>query len=292
MNEQERNEALLWSAARPIDDDLTVDASGDAAVDREELLAYREGRLPVDRRNALERRLLGSAALRGRLAASAGIGIEPPAAVRERVLEHFDRERGRPAATEGATPAEGGRLLNFRPRLRGVVGALVAASLFVVAGLLLVTGERSLPADLRYELRASGLREERGPGDSQEAEILRALPTTRIELELIPDRSIAGVELAIYRQRPGSPAERVEVAPEWLEVRDGLIRIEAKACDLLGTSPGRGQLLLALGLGGRDWPATIPTGQDPAAVLRAEADRLFLQPFEVVLWVDTLPSYP
>jgi hypothetical protein len=274
-DEKPESEELLWQAGATIGDDL-----GAAAVEvgEAELAAFREGRLAPARQEEIEGLLLGSAVLRRRLAQLAEVGrAAPPAAVRERVLAAFDAELG---------AGRQGRLLAFRPRLKAFAGLLAAALLALALGLHFL-GPASLPADLRYELRASGLRAERG--EPATAEPLRALPSTRVKLELIPDRSVAEVELAIYRQRASGEARRLRLDKQWITAENGLIRVEAPAAELLGPEPGRGRLLLAIGAASRSWPDLLTENEDPAAALGGDAARLLVLPFEVALEPEDFP---
>ena len=279
MNEQEKAEELLWQAANRVGDDLGE--APDELAD-EELAALRQGRLPAARQQEIELRLRASAALRRRAARLAGAEVAAPPELRERVLEAFDQGLG-----QGH-----GRLLAFRPRGRTLAGFLVAATLLLASGLLLLQPTEPWPAELRYELHSSGLRQERGTPAEPAAPVLRALPETRVEIELIPDRSIAAVELTVFAQRAGQKARRLHLDPAWVKSQNGLIRIAATAADLLGAAPGQGRLYLLLSPGSRSWPETFGDHEDPALLLGKEDGRLLVLPFEVALAADALPTTP
>jgi ferric-dicitrate binding protein FerR (iron transport regulator) len=129
---------LLWETGTKV--------SGPGAVEpsKEELAAYREGRLSSEEAEKLERALSQAAGSRRQLAELAGIEPTlPDPRVREAFLARFDH------ATRS------GR----RARL-AVQAALVAMGFSV---LWFTRSPESLPADLAYDVRAEGLATVRRP---------------------------------------------------------------------------------------------------------------------------------
>lgn len=199
---------------------------GGEPVPDELLAAYRAGTLGAAETERLERRLAASPEARERLAAAAGVKLDGPGErVRRAVL-------AREAA--GSRPAFPGRR-----RLRAVQAAAAAALLAVAVGL--VWRAQGPPVEApplpAFEISlAGGLASDRSAAVT--ASRIVADPHSRVTVAFRPQRAVAGLEFALYRDR-GGRLERLHPGGAIRQVLGrGAAEWTARAADLVGDSPG------------------------------------------------------
>jgi len=270
MNRDDRYDELLWELSRlsgsPARRGESQGASRDLDLDEETLRAWRDGRLQEAEAEAVEARLASSSEARARLAALAAVEPEaPPPALRHRVLERF-----------GTRPSQG--LVRW---WKPVVG--LAASLLVAVGigyLLLGRGPSPLPAELAFDLAASGLAEHRGEAPPVAGGAIQAYAETRVRLEVTPRAAgAAGLDFGLYRVRGGhlerlAPPGAVDARVE-LRVERGAATLSAQAVELVGPEPGRSTLYVVVARQGDLPPPVVEvSGEEPEALLAAAGRRL------------------
>lgn len=240
-------EELLWETGRVV--------SGQAADEpsREELAAYREGRLPSEVAENVEKALGHAAGGRRQLAELAG--VEPAQTdprVREAFLTSFD---------VAARTSKMGRLM--------VQAALVAMGLAV---LWLTRSPERLPADLAYDVEAEGLAAvRRPPATSRRVE---AYPDTRIRITVSPrPAALREVEFGLY-VRSGRLLERqpLDAGVELKTIRGAAV-VEARARDLADPAEADAEIFVAAARPG-DLPRRfVLDSSDAASVIAANGRR-------------------
>jgi hypothetical protein len=249
MNEHQ--EQLLWELGQQVPETSRAD---DGALDRENALAYREGRLPDAQAEIFERSLSRSSRARAQLTDLPPQVLADPA-VREQVLATFAQASRRQAPRRQASRRQGSRTRTLR--YQGMaLAALVVAALGV--GILLRSGSGSLPADLTYEVSVSGLAEIRDQAPSGSR--VEAYADTLVEITAQPQRAIEDIEVGLYRENAGGRLERIlPTGSVRLERVRGTVRVTARADDLVAS--GRlGHLYLIVAR-----PGDLPTGGEPIA---------------------------
>lgn len=242
---------LLWEMGRNV--------SGEAAEEpsKEALAAYREGRLPAEEAEDLERALSHAPVGRTWMAELSGVGAgAPDARVREAFLARFDHSV---------------RVSNLRRLV--VQAALVAMGLSV---LWLTRSPEPLPADLAYDVQAEGLATVRRTPpvrpqpDRREVD---AYPETRIRISVSPrPEAVREVEFGLYR-RSGRLLERLPFDSDVrLEILRGAALVSARAADLADPETHTAELLFAAARPG-DLPRRFVVDSSDAASALAAGGR-------------------
>jgi hypothetical protein len=258
-------EELLWQ--------LSARQEGSApAPDDAALRAYREGRLGPEAATAVERALAESRQGRERLAQLAEIEPEgPPAELRARILAQAPGRAGLSAAPGRGRVLESA--VKFLRRPRGRWGLALAATVLLATVAWRFFVPAGLPADLQFQVSASGLAEVRG--EQHVTGPISAGPDTVVTLTMEPvGQAVNRVDFALYRLRDRS-LERVDTLPGVnREVYRGAARFSARAAMLAGPTPMPKNLFLVAARPG-DLPDRfeLADGADAEATLRGEHRR-------------------
>lgn len=212
-------EDLLWETG------TTVSGQAAEETSREELAAYREGRLPAEEAEELERWLSFAQGGRRQMAELSGIELgRPDPRVRDAFLASFDHS---------ARIGKRGRLV--------VQAALLAMGFSV---LWLSRSPEPLPEDLAYDVQAEGLATVRRPPPAGQR--VEAYPDTRVRITVSPrPAAVREIEFGLYR-RSGRLLERLPFDSEVrLEVVRGAAVVSARAGALAEPLASAAELVLA-----------------------------------------------
>ena len=264
---------LAWRLGRSLEPPAE---SADPPLADATLRAYRDGTLDVEQRRRVEAALAADPVAREQLASLAGRSATAPSvAVRDRVLEAFDRAFDRDQQAE---------VLVWRPRRQVLVGGLAAAAALILAlafwwspaGQL-----EPLPADVAWSVAASGLAEVRGAPSAATPERVRLTPQTRLRIEATPDRAVADVAFTIYHRAPDGVVSEVDLAGAVVDTARGAAVVEIVAERVVGSTPGPSTVVLAVARSG-----AAPTAGEVAEALaegRVEGFGWRLHPMDVEL---------